>query len=41
MNLRPVKPCAVIKGSRWLKNIVSILGNSYYPRNNPLNAPEY
>jgi hypothetical protein len=25
MNLRPVKPCAVIKGTRWLKNNASLI----------------
>jgi hypothetical protein len=35
MNLRVKKPCVVIKGTKWLKNIVSI---QEQPR---ADAPEY
>ena len=33
-NLRPVKPCAVIKGTRWLKNNVSLIWDFFF------NVPE-
>jgi len=30
MNLRQVKPCAVIKGTRWLKNDATLIGNFHF-----------
>jgi hypothetical protein len=30
MNLRQVKPCAVIKGTRWLKSDATLIGNFYF-----------
>jgi hypothetical protein len=30
MNLRQAKPCAVIKGTRWLKNHATPIGNFYF-----------
>ena len=35
MNLRPVKPCAVIKGTKWLKIMYSWFGNSFYVAKSP------
>src|ERR1700729_1212583 len=30
MNLRPMKPCALIKGIKWLKNHISRIGKTHW-----------
>jgi hypothetical protein len=41
MNLRPEKPCAVIKATEWLKLNVSLFGNFFYCTPVQPNPPEY